>query len=99
MIVPKRNEKDLPDIPEEVRETLKFHFVENTDEVLAIALGQAAARERPATADHTDRDGAKPKRTGEPKESREPKAAKSPDAPTPARTGRSKSRRATVTGP
>jgi ATP-dependent Lon protease len=38
VIVPKRNEKDLPDIPQEVRNTLKFHFVSNTDEVLAIAL-------------------------------------------------------------
>ena len=42
VIVPKRNEKDLPDIPQEVRDTLKFHFVENTDEVLAVALGTAA---------------------------------------------------------
>src|SRR5437764_4060525 len=41
VIVPKRNEKDLPDIPEEVRNTLKFHFVENVDQVLAIALGPA----------------------------------------------------------
>jgi ATP-dependent Lon protease len=39
VIIPKRNEKDLPDIPEEVRNTLKFHFVENIDQVLAIALG------------------------------------------------------------
>jgi ATP-dependent Lon protease len=38
VIVPKRNEKDLPDIPQEVRDTLRFHFVENTDEVLAAAL-------------------------------------------------------------
>ena len=38
VIVPKRNEKDLPDIPQEVRDTLRFHFVENTDEVLAVAL-------------------------------------------------------------
>src|SRR4051812_29368326 len=38
VIVPKRNEKDLPDIPEEVRNTLKFHFVENTDQVLELAL-------------------------------------------------------------
>ena len=38
VIVPKRNEKDLPDIPEEVRNTLKFHFVENVDQVLRIAL-------------------------------------------------------------
>ena len=39
MIVPKRNEKDLPDIPEEVRKTLKFTFVDNIDEVLAAAIG------------------------------------------------------------
>jgi ATP-dependent Lon protease len=38
VIVPKRNEKDLPDIPQEVRETLKFHFVENIDQVLKLAL-------------------------------------------------------------
>jgi ATP-dependent Lon protease len=39
VIVPKRNEKDLPEIPEEVRNTLKFHFAENIDQVLAVALG------------------------------------------------------------
>ncbi|WP_428936975.1 endopeptidase La [Fontivita pretiosa] len=38
VIVPKRNEKDLPDIPEEVRNTIKFHFVSTIDEVLDIAL-------------------------------------------------------------
>jgi ATP-dependent Lon protease len=38
VIVPKRNEKDLPDIPKEVRDTLKFHFVENIDQVLKLAL-------------------------------------------------------------
>ena len=38
VIVPKRNEKDLPDLPDEVRNTLKFHFVSNIDEVLAAAL-------------------------------------------------------------
>jgi ATP-dependent Lon protease len=45
VIVPKRNEKDLPDIPDEVKQTLKFHFVENVDQVLDVALG-ARARER-----------------------------------------------------
>ncbi len=39
VILPKRNEKDLRDVPEEVRNFLKFEFVENVDEVLAIALG------------------------------------------------------------
>jgi ATP-dependent Lon protease len=39
VIVPARNEKDLPDIPDEVKNTLKFHFVKNVDEVLEVALG------------------------------------------------------------
>ena len=39
VIVPKRNERDLPDIPKEVRDTLKFHFVENIDQALKIAVG------------------------------------------------------------
>jgi ATP-dependent Lon protease len=51
VIAPKRNEKDMPDIPDEVKQTLKFHFVENVDEVLAIALnvsrGRAAAPPKP----------------------------------------------------
>lgn len=38
VIVPKRNEKDLPDIPQEVRDSLQFSFVENVDQVLEIAL-------------------------------------------------------------
>ncbi|MGN6726847.1 MAG: endopeptidase La [Tepidisphaeraceae bacterium] len=38
VIAPKRNEKDLADIPDEVRSSLKFHFVENVDEALNIAL-------------------------------------------------------------
>jgi ATP-dependent Lon protease len=39
VIVPKRNEKDLPDIPDEVKHALKFHFVDHVDDVLKIALG------------------------------------------------------------
>jgi len=39
VIVPKRNEKDLPDIPDEVKNTLKFHFVSTIDEVMQVALG------------------------------------------------------------
>ena len=45
IIIPKRNEKDMPDLPEEVRNTLKFHFAENIDQVLEVALG---ARSRAA---------------------------------------------------
>ena len=38
VIVPKRNEKDLPDIPPEVRKAMKFHFVKDVDEVLKVSL-------------------------------------------------------------
>ena len=42
VIVPKRNEKDLPDIPGEVRNGLKWHFVETIDQVMTVALGVPA---------------------------------------------------------
>ncbi len=37
-IMPKDNQKDLPDIPEFIRNTMKLHFVEHMDDVLRIAL-------------------------------------------------------------
>ena len=37
-ILPKDNEKDLPDIPENIRKDMKLHFVESMDEVLRISL-------------------------------------------------------------
>jgi ATP-dependent Lon protease len=48
VIVPKRNEKDMPDIPEEVRNTIKFNFVSTIDEVLEIALAEPARSLRSA---------------------------------------------------
>jgi len=38
VILPRRNEKDLTEIPEEVREKLELHLVDSIDEVLEIAL-------------------------------------------------------------
>jgi ATP-dependent Lon protease len=38
VILPKDNEKDLPDIPENIRNEMKLHFVTSMDEVLKIAL-------------------------------------------------------------
>jgi ATP-dependent Lon protease len=38
IILPKDNEKDLPDVPEEVRNALCINLVETIDEVLALAL-------------------------------------------------------------
>ena len=45
IIVPKDNEADLEDIPEEVRRQLTFHCVASLDEVFAIALAQPQAHE------------------------------------------------------
>ena len=38
IILPKRNEQDLDDVPEEVKKSMKFVFVEAVDEVLDAAL-------------------------------------------------------------
>jgi len=38
VIVPKDNQKDLPDIPEYLRKVMKLNFVDHMDEVLKIAL-------------------------------------------------------------
>src|SRR5215813_12245781 len=37
-IIPKDNEKDLPEVPENLRKEMKMHFVDRMDEVLAVAL-------------------------------------------------------------
>ena len=37
-IVPRDNEKDLPDIPEMIRKDMALHFVDSMDEVLKVAL-------------------------------------------------------------
>jgi ATP-dependent Lon protease len=39
IIMSKRNEKDLRDVPEEVKSALKFEFVETAAEVFRVALG------------------------------------------------------------
>ena len=44
VIIPKLNEKDLVDVPEEAKQKLKFVPVENVDEVLAVALEKNEAR-------------------------------------------------------
>ncbi len=43
VILPKRNEFDLDDVPEEVKKRIKFIFVETVDEVLAEALEKRRA--------------------------------------------------------
>jgi ATP-dependent Lon protease len=46
IILPKENEADLEDIPEEVAENLTFHSVEDLDSVIAIALVDKGKRGR-----------------------------------------------------
>ncbi len=48
IILPRRNESDLEDVPEELRRELKMVFVDTVDEVLAAALRDGAAEARPA---------------------------------------------------
>jgi ATP-dependent Lon protease len=45
IVLPKRNEPDLEDLPEEVRKTLEVHPVGNLGEVLALTLRGATFRE------------------------------------------------------
>jgi ATP-dependent Lon protease len=42
-ILPKDNEKDLPEIPENIRKDMKLHFVSSMDEVLKLALEREVA--------------------------------------------------------
>jgi ATP-dependent Lon protease len=44
MILPKRNEKDIDDLPDQVRREMKFVFVEFVKEVFDAALGPANAQ-------------------------------------------------------
>ncbi len=46
IILSKDNEKDLTDIPEEVREDLTIHTVETIDEVLQISLEEKPKNEQ-----------------------------------------------------
>jgi ATP-dependent Lon protease len=52
VILPKRNEGDLEDVPEQVRNEMNFHLAETVDQVLAVALepldGQRDAKESAA---------------------------------------------------
>jgi ATP-dependent Lon protease len=44
VVLPERNRGDLDDVPDEVREAMKFHFAMSIDEVLDVALEPAALR-------------------------------------------------------
>ena len=46
MVLPERNRGDLDDVPEEVRDAMKFHFAMTIDEVLGVALEQPQVARR-----------------------------------------------------
>jgi ATP-dependent Lon protease len=41
VIIPERNRGDLDDVPEEVRDAMRFHFAMTIDEVVPVALEPA----------------------------------------------------------
>lgn len=49
VILPKRNEFDLDDVPEEIKKKIKFIFVETVDEVLSAALEKGRMKKQPET--------------------------------------------------
>ncbi len=56
VILPARNEKDLEDLPPDVRRTMQFAFVETMDDVLAQAFEPAAGDGRDAASDEHARE-------------------------------------------
>jgi len=43
VILPRGNERDLREVPTDMREKITFHFVDRMDDVMRIALGEAAS--------------------------------------------------------
>src|ERR1043166_8647186 len=56
VIIPKLNEKDLVDVPEEAKQKLKFVPVENVDEVLAVALENGSTQVTPPATNANGKD-------------------------------------------
>ncbi|MBV8446326.1 MAG: endopeptidase La, partial [Candidatus Dormibacteraeota bacterium] len=48
VVLPRRNEKDIDDVPESVRSQMLFHFAGSVPEVLAAALDPAEAEHKAA---------------------------------------------------
>jgi ATP-dependent Lon protease len=64
IILPKRNEQDLDDVPEEIKKSMKFIFVESVDDVIKAAL------EAPGKNSHAKADGSKSKRKATPRKAK-----------------------------
>ncbi len=79
VLIPKRNEKDLVDVPEEVRTELRIVPVENMDQVLAEALIDAP---RSAARIKAERDERQKRVARRPRRARKPAADEAPIAAT-----------------
>jgi ATP-dependent Lon protease len=78
VLIPKRNEKDLVDVPDEVRQQLRIVAVENMDQVLAEALIEAprsAARIKAERDERQQRVARRPRRARKPAKEEAPIAA------------------------
>jgi ATP-dependent Lon protease len=47
-ILPRANEKDLSELPDNIKNAMKLHFVDSMDEVLALALESPLPAQIPA---------------------------------------------------
>jgi predicted ATP-dependent protease len=86
VLIPKRNEKDLVDVPDEVRQQLRIVPVENMDQVLAEALIEAprsAARIKAERDERQQRVTRRPRRARKPAEKAPIAAAGEPTADQP----------------
>jgi ATP-dependent Lon protease len=53
VILPKRNEKDLDDLPDEVRNTMLFVLIDSIDEAFRVAFTpESESHEMPLAIDH-----------------------------------------------
>ncbi|MDF1501128.1 MAG: endopeptidase La [Anaerolineales bacterium] len=67
VLLPKRNELDIEDVPEEVQKEIEFHFVDTVDEVIQLALEdkKPTTRSKGKTApDKPEKKARKAKKTG-----------------------------------
>ncbi|HEY5577824.1 MAG TPA: S16 family serine protease, partial [Deferrimonas sp.] len=48
VILPRENEKDLAEVPAKIKNSLRFHFVQHMDEVMALAIDLPKAAASPA---------------------------------------------------
>jgi ATP-dependent Lon protease len=52
IVLPERNRKNLEEVREDIRKSVKFEFADNVDQVLALALGKVMAAKTPAKNNH-----------------------------------------------